>query len=65
MRDVLRRNVEYLLAEVPDLDPARRRVVATRPFGERMEVGDIRIAVGQLILRVVPSAAGIAFGPLA
>jgi len=65
LQDALRWNVEYLLAEVSDLDPAPRRVVATRPFSERIEVGDIRIAVGQLILRLVPPAAGTAFGPRA
>jgi len=48
---------------VSGLDPARHRVLAMWPFGERMEVGYIRIAVGQLILRLVPSAAGSAFGP--
>jgi hypothetical protein len=39
LRDVSRRNVVYLLAEVSGLDPARHRVLATRPFSERMEVG--------------------------
>jgi hypothetical protein len=61
----LHRNGEYLLAEVSGLEPAGHRVLAMRPFGERMEVGYIRIAIGQLILRLVPPAAGSAFGPRA
>ena len=65
LRDVLHRNVEYLLAEVSGLEPAGHRVLAMRPFGERMEVVYMRIAIGQLILRLVPPAAGSAFGPRA
>jgi len=37
----LRRNIVYLLAEVSGLDQERHRVLATRPFSERMEVGYI------------------------
>src|SRR5262245_24808298 len=41
LRDVLRRhrNVEYVLAEVTGIDPQRREVQATRPLGERLEIG--------------------------
>ncbi|NMH96227.1 NAD(P)/FAD-dependent oxidoreductase [Pseudonocardia acidicola] len=40
LRDVLKRhrNTEYLLAEVVDLDPPRRCVVAERPGGELVEL---------------------------
>ncbi|HEY6276549.1 MAG TPA: NAD(P)/FAD-dependent oxidoreductase, partial [Streptosporangiaceae bacterium] len=41
LRDVLRkhRNVDCVLAEVTGIDPDRRRVLATRPFGEPLEFG--------------------------
>src|SRR5437667_5930721 len=41
LRDVLRRhrNVECVLAEVTGIDAQRRRVLASRPLGERLEIG--------------------------
>ncbi|HET9969783.1 MAG TPA: NAD(P)/FAD-dependent oxidoreductase [Streptosporangiaceae bacterium] len=41
LRDVLRRhrNVECMLAEVTGIDAERRRVLARRPLGERLEFG--------------------------
>jgi NADH dehydrogenase len=41
LRDVLRRyrNVEYVLAEVTGIDAQRRRVLASRPLGEQLEIG--------------------------
>ncbi|MEQ7009279.1 NAD(P)/FAD-dependent oxidoreductase [Actinopolymorpha sp. B17G11] len=50
LREVLRRqqNVDTLLAEVVDLDPARRQVIALRPGGTRMEIpyDDLVVAAG-------------------
>src|SRR6478735_7371018 len=38
------RNVEFVIAEVPGLDPAGRRVLARRPLGEQSEFGyDYRV----------------------
>jgi NADH:ubiquinone reductase (H+-translocating) len=41
LRHVLRKypNVDYLLAEVTGIDPHRRTVRATRPSGERLDIG--------------------------
>jgi len=41
LRDLLRKhkNVEFVLAEVTDLDAARRTVTARRPLGEEIEFG--------------------------
>jgi len=41
LRDLLRkhRNVEFVLAEVTDVDAARRTVTARRPLGEEIEFG--------------------------
>jgi len=41
LRELLKnlRNVEFVLAEVTDIDAQRRRVLARRPLGEQMEFG--------------------------
>jgi NADH:ubiquinone reductase (H+-translocating) len=41
LRELLKqhKNVEFMLAEVTDVDPAARRVTAIRPMGERVEFG--------------------------